>query len=222
MNTSDPVITKDGSHTLFNERTGEHYHSVFGAIQESEHIFIRAGLGGYQHREKELQILEIGFGTGLNALLSLKWAEKQKQPVRYLGIEAFPLSEKILKTLNYTEVTGQPQALFLKMHNATVEQQISPFFSLQVIHKKFQDFQPDTNRFHVLFFDAFSPDNQPEMWTQEGFKKLFHSLVHGGILVTYSCKGSVKRALKAAGFQLEKLPGPPGKREFLRATAIKK
>jgi tRNA U34 5-methylaminomethyl-2-thiouridine-forming methyltransferase MnmC len=221
MNSGTLIKTKDGSHTLFNDRVGEHYHSVFGAVQESEHIFIRAGLEAKQVFPEVLQVLEIGFGTGLNALLSLKWAEKHRQRVQYLGIEAFPLAESLLKRLNYTEILQMGQTIFLQMHRNTGQQQITPYFSLQVLHDKLRDFLPEKNRFHVVFFDAFSPDSQPEMWAEEGFTKLHDALVPGGILVTYSCKGIVKRALKAAGFSLEKLPGPPGKREFLRATALK-
>ncbi len=218
MNSSIPVKTKDGSHTLFNESAGEHYHSVFGAIQESEHIFIRAGLEGYKNQEKELRVLEIGFGTGLNALLSSRWAEKHEQFIHYLGIEAFPLSQEVLKKLNYAALLHVSSALFMKMHSSPERRQISSFLSLKILYEKFQDYYPESNRFHIVFFDAFSPGSQPEMWTVEGFLKIYKALVPGGILVTYSCKGSVKQALKTAGFRLEKLPGPPGKREFLRAT----
>ena len=216
-----PVTTKDGSHTLFNEKIGEHYHSVFGAIQESEHIFIRAGLEGCKNRGKELRVLEIGFGTGLNGLLTLKWAEEHHQPVQYVGIETFPLAHTVLEKLNYPALLHSDSALFMMMHSSTVFRQVSPFFSIRILHEEFQNFQSKFNRFHVIFFDAFSPDSQPEMWAEEGFRKLHNVLVPGGILVTYSCKGSVKRALKAAGFRLEKLPGPPGKREFLKATVQK-
>jgi len=221
MNASMPVKTKDGSHTLFDESTGEHYHSIFGAVQESEHIFIRAGLEGYKNPEKALRVLEIGFGTGLNALLSLRWAEEHKQFVHYLGIEAFPLPGEVLQKLNYAALLHVDSALLMKMHGSTSRQQISSFLSLHILHEKFQNYYPESNRFHIVFFDAFSPDSQPEMWTEEGFMKMYDALVPGGILVTYSCKGSVKRALKAAGFSLQKLPGPPGKREFLSATAQK-
>ncbi len=222
MNFEVPITTKDGSHTLFNNSVGEHYHSVFGAIQESEHIFVHAGLEVKHTFPKVLRVMEIGFGTGLNALLTLKWGEDNQQPVHYLGIEAFPLTETTLTQLNYTEMLHIKSSLFLKMHHCITRQQITPYFSLQVLHEKLQDFMPEKNQFHVVFFDAFSPDSQPEMWTEEGFVKLYDTLISGGTLVTYSCKGSVKRALKAAGFSLEKLPGPPGKREFLRATAQKR
>ncbi|VAW26211.1 tRNA (5-methylaminomethyl-2-thiouridylate)-methyltransferase [hydrothermal vent metagenome] len=221
MKPGKPVKTKDGSHTLFNEKAGEHYHSVFGAIQESEHIFIRAGLEGYKNLENELRILEIGFGTGLNGLLTLNWAEKHHQHIQYTGIEAFPVMQSTLKELNYPVLLHVDSTIFMKMHSSSERRQILSFLSLHVLYEKLRDYHPASNRFHVVFFDAFSPDSQPEMWTEEVFVKLYNALVPGGILVTYSCKGTVKRALKAAGFRLEKLPGPPGKREFLRATVQK-
>ena len=221
MKKTAPVKTQDGSHTLFSERADEHYHSLFGAVQESEHIFIRAGLEGYRKPEEELRVLEIGFGTGLNALLTRMWAEKKRQKVRYLGVEAFPLEEDTVAKLNYAGLLGFSEDIFLKFHRATKQLEVAPFFTIRLLHKRFQDFFPENQTFDVVFFDAFSPESQPEMWTEEGFAKLFHALSDGGVLVTYSCKGTVKRALKAAGFRIEKLPGPPGKREFLRAFAIK-
>jgi tRNA U34 5-methylaminomethyl-2-thiouridine-forming methyltransferase MnmC len=216
-----PVETQDGSHTLFNKKAGEHYHSIFGAIQESEHIFIRAGLEGYTKPVEVLNVLEIGFGTGLNGLLTLKWAGEHHQPVQYTGIEAYPLTQGVLENLNYPELLHMDSTLFMKLHSSKVRRAVSSYFTIQILQQEFQNFQPESNHFHVIFFDAFSPESQPEMWTEEGFRKLYNALVSGGILVTYSCKGNVKRALKSAGFSLKKLPGPPGKREFLRATVKK-
>ena len=221
MKVSSPVKTKDGSHTLFSETAGEHYHSTYGAVQESEHIFIRAGLEGYSGQKNELRVLEIGFGTGLNALLTLRWAEKSRRKVSYTGVEAFPIAEDMVVKLNYAGLLGLSEDVFLKLHRGTKPLVVNPFFTLRVLHKKFQDFSAEDQSFDVVFFDAFSPESQPEMWIVEGFTKLFNTLSDGGVLVTYSCKGTVKRALKAAGFQIEKLPGPPGKREFLRAFALK-
>ncbi|UBM61452.1 tRNA (5-methylaminomethyl-2-thiouridine)(34)-methyltransferase MnmD [Candidatus Sulfidibacterium hydrothermale] len=221
MKTGALTVTRDGSHTLYNERAGEHYHSTFGAIQESKHIFIQAGLSAYQSVTEKLQVLEIGFGTGLNALLTLLWAEKNHQKIKYCGVEAFPLPDVVIKQLNYPELLHVDRALFEKMHQAKAPVWVSSFFEMQLLPVSFQEYEAPLNHFHVIYFDAFSPESQPEMWTEEGFLKLYKTLVPQGILVTYSCKGSVKRALKAAGFQIEKLPGPPGKREFLRAVAKK-
>lgn len=222
MNSRFPVKTEDGSHTLFNETVGEHYHSLYGAIQESEHIFIRAGLGAFHPAPEIMRVLEIGFGTGLNGLLTMLWSEKNEQPVEFLGIEAFPVSRQVLNRLNYPDLLHIDKASFLMMHeSSSCFHPVGPFFSAKVLHQTFQEYQPEKNSFHVVFFDAFSPDSQPEMWMEDGFLKLYEALLPGGILVTYSCKGKVKRMMKAAHFSIEKLPGPPGKREFLRATAQK-
>jgi tRNA U34 5-methylaminomethyl-2-thiouridine-forming methyltransferase MnmC len=221
MKTGNLTWTKDGSHTLFNEKTGEHYHSIFGAVQESKHIFIRAGLMAVTPIPRVLRVLEVGFGTGLNALLTLLWSGKEEQPVHYTGIEPFPLSLTVVRKLNYPVLLQTDRLLLEKLHQAKKSQPVTPFFTLDLLPETFQLFEAPDNYFHVVYFDAFSPDSQPEMWTEEGFRKLFRMLVPHGILVTYSCKGRVKRALKSAGFQIEKLPGPPGKREFLRAFARK-
>lgn len=218
---SNPILTADGSHTLFNEKTGEHYHSTFGAITESEHIFIQAGLGAIPKERSKLGVLEIGLGTGLNALLTLRWAEENDKPVSYHAIEAFPLEQEVIKKLNYTEVLGINQDKLLAIHAAQNEiVQISAQFSFSYSQVKLEDANFPDNQYEIVFYDAFSPDVQAEMWTEVSFRKIFKSMKNGGILTTYSCKGIVKRALKASGFQIEKLPGPPGKREFLRARKI--
>lgn len=213
-----PIITSDGSHTLFNAKIGEHYHSTFGAITESEHIFIRAALSALSSDLKKIRVLEIGLGTGLNALLALKWAEKQKRAISYFAVEASPLEKEIVTKLNYAEVLGVASEKLLAIHaakNGKVE--ISEYFTIGFRHATLHHTVFPPNHFDVVFFDAFSPDAQPEMWTEACFRKIARAMKQGGILTTYSCKGTVKRALKAAGFQIEKLPGPPGKREFLRA-----
>lgn len=218
---SNPILTADGSHTLFNEKTGEHYHSTFGAITESEHIFIRAGLGAVSMEKSEISILEIGLGTGLNALLTLGWAEENNKPVRYHAIEAFPLEQAVFQKLNYTAILGIEQQYFLGIHGArNEEKQVSDMFSFSFAEVKLEDASFQQNHYDVVFFDAFSPDVHPEMWTEVSFQKINESMKKGGVLTTYSCKGVVKRALKATGFQIEKIPGPPGKREFLRARKL--
>ncbi len=214
------VTTKDGSHTLFSEISGEHYHSVFGAMQESEHIFIRAGLEKAAGLST-VRILEVGFGTGLNAMLALQWAVRNNKNVEYVGLEPYPLSFSVVKALNYTKLTGVSEENFWAIHKTGGKHRITPFFEMEIIPETVQNFIPEEGKTDVVFFDAFSPESQPEMWTLEVFRKLHKALVPQGILVTYSCKGSVKRALKAAGFVWQKLPGPPGKREFLRAVAHK-
>lgn len=214
-----PIVTSDNSHTLFNEKSDEHYHSTFGAITESEHIFISAGLD-YYHRNKRLKtsILEVGFGTGLNALLSYKYAKQNDILINYLGIEAYPIGMKLASGLNYPDLVNVDMEVFKRMHEDTEAKiEIASCFTLQKRFTKFELLELPKNEFNIIYFDAFSPEAQAELWTEEIFKKLFSSMTEGGILTTYSCKGIVKRALKSAGFTIEKIPGPPGKREFLRA-----
>ncbi len=204
--------------TLFSLMAGEHYHSTFGAIQESAHIFIRAGLDPFIGKKETIHIFEMGFGTGLNALLTYLRSEDTGQKIYYYGLEAFPVSMETVKELNYAELLNTDMDLFLKLHKSDSSATISPgFFFEKKINTLEKSILP-SDTFDVVYFDAFSPEAQPGLWTSEIFEKIFRAMKTGGVLTTYSCKGTVKRALKAAGFQLEKLPGPPGKREFLRAT----
>ena len=216
---SKPIVTSDDSHTLYHEKSGEHYHSTFGAITESEHIFIAAGLDYFQ-RNKSLKtnILEVGFGTGLNALLTYKYAKQNDILINYFGIEAFPISGNLASGLNYPELVDIDMEVFKKMHqDIETKVEIDSCFTLQKTFTKFELLKLPENEFDIVYFDAFSPEAQAELWTEEIFQKLFTAMREGGILTTYSCKGIVKRALKTAGFSIEKIPGPPGKREFLRA-----
>lgn len=217
MSANEIKQTADGSHTLTSGRFHETYHSSFGAVQESKHIFIGAGLDHFKGKVVPVEILEIGFGTGLNALLSYLWAEKHRIALNYTGIEAYPVSKEIISKLNYTEMLSCDRKLFENIHQKGT-QSLSVNFHSHLISVSYQDFKPDVDAYHVIYFDAFSPETQPEMWTSEGFRKLYSALKPKGILVTYSSKGIVKRALKEAGFSIEKIPGPPGKREFVRAT----
>lgn len=212
-------ITGDGSHTLSNEQIGEHYHSTFGAIQESSHIFIQGALDGFREKQSHINILEIGFGTGLNALLTLLWAEQFDKQISYHGLEAFPISIEIANSLNYHEILNIDQPIFLKFHQPSAESHmITDRFTLEKEINTLEKAVFPTEKIDVIYFDAFSPEVQPELWTVDIFSKLFKSLKKGGVMTTYSCKGIVKRALKESGFQIEKLPGPPGKREYLRAS----
>lgn len=212
------IRTEDGSSTLYVPELNEHYHSVHGAIQESGHIFIRAGI---EHSTSTaLRILEAGFGTGLNAYLSLVHAHSCQQHITYHSFEKYPLTPEEINTLNYKEyIKFEEKKLFNKLHECKWEENvnISPFFTL---HKHRADFREvDFNgQFDIVFYDAFNPDVQPHLWTAEVFSRFHHALRPGGILVTYCVKGIVKQALRAVGFTLKRLPGPPGKREMLRAT----
>lgn len=212
------IQTEDTSHTLFNKDIGEHYHSTFGAIQESEHIFIQAGLQLLKNSKATINIFEVGFGTGLNALLTYNWSLKNKLPVSYESVELYPVSINQVQQLNYPELLKMDKNLFFRMHESDGKKvQLSKYFSLSNQISSLQEVELSSEYFDLIYFDAFSPDVQPEMWTDDIFLKIADATKRGGILTTYSCKGFVKRALKAAGFEIEKLPGPKGKREILRA-----
>jgi tRNA U34 5-methylaminomethyl-2-thiouridine-forming methyltransferase MnmC len=198
-------------------------------LEESLHIFIGAGLIHYLNTVKPyqpdltnpLRILEIGFGTGLNTLLTQVEAEKQKIKVHYTTIEAFPLEDCYWQLLNYPGIMGSLDytSSYRKIHLASWEipEEVSDFLTLNKIQTELESFAPGKASFDLVYFDAFGPDAQPELWTEEIFRKLYQGLAPGGMLVTYSVKGAVVRALKSAGFNTEKLPGPSGKRHILRA-----
>lgn len=211
--------TADGSYTLYVPELDEHYHSVKGALTESQHIFIEMGL---KHSPTpEPRILEIGLGTGLNAFLTLLAAEEMQRKVHYTGIERYPLAEETLRQLDYPGIIGKKhEEDYYAIHQAPWEKEtnLSPWFTL---HKIEGDFTRHTFQkgYDIIYFDAFAPEKQPEMWEQSLFNILYNVLNEGGILTTYCAKGVVRRMLQTAGFTVERLPGPPGgKREILRAT----
>lgn len=218
-----PVITKDGSHTISVPEMNVTYHSVHGAIQESEHVFIKAGLlySGIFHYIGVHQVLEIGFGTGLNALLTLIEADRHKNRIYYTAIEPFPLDESVITQLNYCEQLNLPhyQRLLEKMHQCGWEEryEITEHFCITKHKTSLQNFSTGES-FSIIYYDAFAPNAQPELWTETVFEKLYNHLLPEGILVTYCSKGTVQRAMKVAGFTIEKIPGPPGKREMIRAV----
>ena len=214
------ILTEDGSTSLFDELSGEHYHSVFGALSESELVFIQNGLLFSIVDKKEISILEMGFGTGLNALLTLRMITEKNVGCRYTAVEAFPISIETAGLLNYCEnasLTDFNNA-FQLLHQAEWNkfEPISSLFKLQKILVDMRDFQPDRECFDLIFFDAFSPQSQPELWSKAIFSKLFESLTSKGLLVTYSSRGTVKEALRNVGFEVKRLPGPKGKRHVLR------
>jgi tRNA U34 5-methylaminomethyl-2-thiouridine-forming methyltransferase MnmC len=213
--------TADGSHTLFVPELNEHYHSTYGALQESQLVFIENGLHHLPACLKEINLLEVGFGTGLNALLTVLEAKKLKRKINYVAIEPKPLKQEITGQLNFASVIGGTEAegYFRKLHESAWDSPsfLSDYFIISKIQAKLEEISLRAGQFHLVYFDAFGPDVQPDLWTEPVFRQLFNCLKPEGILVTYSCKGTVKRALKAAGFTIEKLPGPAGKREVLRA-----
>jgi len=216
------ITTADGSKTIHIEEWDENYHSIHGALQEANHVFIVHGLLFFAESHPidfPLHILEIGFGTGLNAIITLAMAQKENRTIDYVGVEAYPISTDELQALDYPSVLeGNYGVLLKKLHDTSWEErhQIAPWFYLEKQKKLFETID-DEARFHIIYFDAFGARVQPELWTETIFKIMFNALKSQGILVTYSAKGSVRRAMLAVGFKVERLPGPPGKREMLRA-----
>jgi len=213
-------LTADGSHTLYVPAIDEHYHSHFGALTESRHIFINAGLATIGRGDAE--VLEIGFGTGLNALLSALYAIENKLHVNYTSLELFPLAQSVTDTLNYGSMTGEGgQEIFRAIHEAPwgVKTEINEWFTLKKIESDVTKDDPD-GIFDLVYFDAFGPDKQPEMWSEEVMRKITAVTQPGTVLVTYSAKGSLKRMLKSLGFEVTLLPGPPGKRVMTRAVKL--
>lgn len=205
--------TADGSKTLYVDHFNQHYHSVHGALQESMHVFINAGLHAIQ--KGPVDILEMGFGTGLNAMLTASLAEF---PIHYVSYEAYPLVKSEWTDLNYDEIvphlTREQFELFHRANwNTPIE--LLPGFILEK-RQAFLEELEEVDRFDLVYYDAFAPESQPELWTESLFRKVFTSMKSGGILVTYCAKGSVKRAMKAAGFDVYKMPGPPMKREMTK------
>ena len=220
------VTTGDGSTTIQITDWNEQYHSMHGAVQEARHVFLKMGLDFWMNEnpdQKTLHILEIGFGTGLNALLTLMHAEKSSVNLLYEGVEAYPVSSEELAQLNYLEAADAQafEAVFEKMHQTPWEQTeiITEAFQLKKRKQTFETLE-DQNQHDLIYFDAFGARVQPELWEEPIFQKMFNALKPGGVLVTYAAKGSVRRAMQAVGFKVERLPGPPGKREMLRAVKI--
>ena len=209
------VRTEDGSPSIYVKAIDECYHSTHGARQESEHIFIQTALR--QHASKRLSILEVGFGTGLNALLTCNEASLRELDVYYTGIELYPISNDEVEQL--LPFTHPHEKLFQQLHQVSSAgfTPITPHFHLQKQEVDFTHITVAANSVNIIYFDAFSPEKQPEMWTQERFDMLYNACRPGGILSTYCAKGIVRRAMQQAGFLVERLPGPPGKREILRA-----
>ena len=214
------VETADGSHTIYVPELDEHYHSIHGAIQESTHIFINSGFGFC--KADPLNVFEVGFGTGLNALLTALTSTEGTREVNYTSVEKYPLSDDIIKSLNYHMFTGEEGENIFKMIHASkwnVLQNICKHFNLKKINADITT-TSFSGIYDLIYFDAFGPDKQPEMWSRKIFEMVSEITAIGGILVTYSAKGDVKRNLRACGFDVTLLPGPPGKRQIIRAVKI--
>jgi tRNA U34 5-methylaminomethyl-2-thiouridine-forming methyltransferase MnmC len=214
------IISEDGSSTLYLPKMNESYHSFHGAVQESEHVFIKSGLEYISQSKKTVTIFEVGFGTGLNVLLTLIFARKHNLNIDYYSIEAFPLEQQIVEQLNYAEKINDSSApdLFSKIHNSkwNSKELITEKFYLTKIHSKLEEADLSKIKADLVYFDAFAPSKQPEMWSEENFRKIKEAMNKGGVLVSYCASGQFKRTLKSLGFSIESLPGPPGKKEMTR------
>ncbi|MDN3588390.1 tRNA (5-methylaminomethyl-2-thiouridine)(34)-methyltransferase MnmD [Pedobacter aquatilis] len=214
--------TADGSNTLYNETIGEHYHSKHGALQESKHVFIEAGLKFASAGKTEISVFEVGFGTGLNFILSLDYCVKHNIKLNYTSLEAFPLTTDVIEQTGYSKyVSKEIWTNFISNYNNALKEPtaISPFCTLEIPLTKLAEYHTN-NKFDVIYYDAFSVQHQPEMWSDEIIEHTCSFLKLGGTFVTYAITGKLKRAVKANNFKIEKLPGAPGKREMLRAIKM--
>jgi tRNA U34 5-methylaminomethyl-2-thiouridine-forming methyltransferase MnmC len=211
------IETKDGSHTLFSRQFDEIYHSRNGALAESQHIFIGAGLGFFDR--PELRVFEVGFGTGLNALLTWIYAESKAIHIDYDTMELYPVPQDLISGINYPDLLGSRDK-FYQLHEFKWGDMVdlSPHFSFVKFHASILGMKYPHSCIDVIFFDAFSPEKQPEMWTADVFASMYDILRPGGILVTYCAKSYVRKNMQQVGFEITKLPGPPGKRDMVRAT----
>ncbi|MEG1379463.1 MAG: tRNA (5-methylaminomethyl-2-thiouridine)(34)-methyltransferase MnmD [Bacteroidales bacterium] len=219
-----PEITADGSVTFYIPEIDEHYHSTNGAVVEARHVYLKEALQQYitLNLPKQVRILEVGFGTGLNAFLTLLRSEELQIPIHYTTLELYPLGAEQVGMLNYAEqIDASRLHLFNALHEAEWGETVSitPFFSIE---KRQLDLvrSPLEGLFDVVYFDAFAPDKQPEMWTEAIYRKGADAVIPHGILTTYCAKGVVRRGFRDAGFAMERIPGPPGKREMIRGTRL--
>lgn len=212
------IITNDGSTSIYLPECNESYHSKHGAIQEAYHVFIKNGLSLFE--TKPIAVLEIGFGTGLNAFITFVEAKKVNQYINYTALEAYPIVLEEALQMNYaSEIDSGQTDLYQQLHECLWEQEntLSDNFKLTKRKQFFQDFK-DENTFDLIYFDAFGFRVQPELWSDEIFESMFKALKPKGVLVTYACRTIIMKSMLSAGFSVEKLSGPPGKREMLRAT----
>ncbi len=222
------IYTADGSSSLLNVELNETYHSTHGAIQESNHVFIKNGLRFFteSNQSSQVSLFEVGFGTGLNALLALKFSIENKIKIDYSSIETFPIDWDVISQLNYSDKISLDNAkiLFEKIHrsNWNEEASIDEYFSLTKISQSIQSVELKDKNFDVIFFDAFAPSKQPEMWEKSMLEKIVRTMKPTSVFVTYCAKGQLKRDLKSLGLMVESLPGPPGKREMVRAYLKKR
>jgi len=218
MENPEVRLTADGSKTLYLPHLDETYHSSHGAIQESVHVFIEHGLTYVSRQTESITVFEMGFGTGLNALLSALWAQKHQRTIQYIGVELHPISEDFWRQMEFVQVESEID-LYTKIMSSEWEefQEINPYFELKKIEKDVLQLELQ-EQVDLIYYDAFGPRAQSEMWEIPVLTKMYELLKPGGVFVTYCAQGQMKRNLKALGFELSELPGPPGKRVMTRAT----
>ena len=216
------IRSDDGSHTIELIGKNEQYHSTHGAIQESNHVYIKHGLASISESKRDINILEVGMGTGLNLLLTIQYALKHQLNIHYTAVEAYPLEKEIWSQLNYSEMIEDLHHFdfYNSIHKSEWNKEIllNELFHFTKIDKPIQDCVLKTDFYDLVYFDAFNPDLEPQLWSAEVFEKIYKSMRSDSILTTYSTKGLVKRAMKSCGFKIEKKPGPVGKREILNAV----
>lgn len=219
------VTTKDGSKTIHLPEWNENYHSHHGAVQEALHVFIKSGLDFISSSKKELSILEVGFGTGLNAILTYIYGVENNLSIHYQGLEAYPVYPEEIELLAYGSLDEikEYSSIYHDLHSAKWDEQINVSDNFNLLkHQVFlADFDAAPNSFDLIYFDAFGPRVQPDLWEKPIFEKLHKIMKPNGVFVTYCAKGQVRRDLISVGFQVDKIPGPPGKREMLRGIAVK-
>jgi tRNA U34 5-methylaminomethyl-2-thiouridine-forming methyltransferase MnmC len=216
---TEVILSKDGSNTLFSKEFGVTYHSLHGSIQESMHVFISAGLDYlYQQNRGSIRLFEMGFGSGLNAILALQFAQEKQVQIDYHGIEAYPISMEVAKQLNYSEklaLTSNQIEAFKQMHGDNNALHF-PYFEFNKYIQKLEEFK-GMGKADLIFYDAFAPSSQQELWEAPMLQKMYDLLDSNSVLVTYCAKGEFKRLLKKIGFEVEALSGPANKREMTRA-----
>ena len=215
------VETEDGSHTVWSEKYQVTYHSRYGAVQESQHVFIDAGLRWKAAIQQQISILEVGMGTGLNVFMTHLEAKRRNLTINYTALEAYPIALEKINSFNFVTIlkAKEDEAIFQKIHRCDwgKKQKLGTDFRFIKILDKVENWSSPP-QFDLIYFDAFAPDSQPELWQDDTLQKMYDSLLPDGILVTYCAKGDVKRTLKRVGFSLESIPGPPRKREMTRAS----
>ncbi len=222
MSNREVVQSNDGSNTMYNSDVHAYYHSIHGALTESQHVFIKYGIEFCKPKENKLVVFEMGYGTGLNAMLTFLYAQQHHIQVRYIACETHPITKEELAQLELKNILSLDDQTIEQFHpnECNEEIKISDYFQLKLIPKAIESLDLEPEFVNCIYYDAFAPSVQPELWTKSIFEQLHSWLVPNGHVITYCAKGQVKRDFRSSGFEVEALPGPPGKREITRAIKI--